>query len=41
MSRSWARIFATRIGFPRVSGDEPLTDDSGGDAPQFSPRERG
>ena len=28
-------------GFPRVSGDEPVTQQGGADKPMFSPRERG
>ena len=29
------------VGFPRVSGDEPLEDLSGAESAMFSPRERG
>ena len=29
------------IGFPRVSGDEPLGSCGGSQEPEFSPRERG
>ena len=29
------------VSFPRVSGDEPLSDLEGGGKPVFSPRERG
>ena len=32
---------ATAVGFPRVSGDEPLNAVAGGNADTFSPRERG
>ena len=28
-------------GFPRVSGDDPVTQQGGADKPMFSPRERG
>ena len=30
-----------KVGFPRVSGDEPVGRDSADDALAFSPRERG
>ena len=41
MSRSASSWKATLNRFPRVSGDEPLSEDVCEGRPQFSPRERG
>ena len=41
MSPDDARLAAGVIGFPRVSGDEPLCTLCVGNAARFSPRERG
>ena len=41
MSRGGYVCFDTPEGFPRVSGDEPLKNNSWGYYPWFSPRERG
>ena len=41
MSRKIEHGFAAGVGFPRVSGDEPLTATSTLGAGKFSPRERG
>ena len=41
MSRTQCSCLMARHCFPRVSGDEPLTEDLVLDTLQFSPRERG
>ena len=41
MSRQDHRAQPTKPGFPRVSGDEPATNDSAITTILFSPRERG
>ena len=41
MSPSRSLIAASKDGFPRVSGDEPLADAEARLAQMFSPRERG
>ena len=41
MSLANPRKVVTRAGFPRVSGDEPITLDVKGATVEFSPRERG
>ena len=41
MSRTMNNEYTYKLGFPRVSGDEPRTPVSGRSRRQFSPRERG
>ena len=41
MSPTMKMTEALTVGFPRVSGDEPLNAVAGGNADTFSPRERG
>ena len=41
MSLTWAGSKIRRLGFPRVSGDEPRVFTNAGAQAMFSPRERG
>ena len=41
MSRDGQRMATVWSGFPRMSGDEPITLDVQGATVEFSPRERG
>ena len=41
MSRARANHLPGERGFPRVSGDEPVTQLAPGELSKFSPRERG
>ena len=41
MSRLGGSGFGVRVGFPRVSGDEPAASESMSPELAFSPRERG